>query len=134
MKEKIKNWLLDELAKWIHKVIISFQKDSLQKLFIILISPFLIYAFSELLVDFSIFAMIGYCVACIYGLSKILDDPYRIIKWGAGYAIGASVTPLVFSLVWPELKQGTSMGIFTSAIMLYVLFMILWRARELKKS
>lgn len=53
---------------------------------------------------------------------------------GVGYAIGASVTPLVLSTVLPEIQKGTSVSIFSGLVILYVLFMIWWRARELKKS
>ncbi len=94
----------------------------------------MIYIVAELLADFSLFTAIGYCVACICGFSKILDDPYRIIKWGAGYIIGASVTPLFFSLLWPQIKEGTSKSIFTTLIITYALFMIWLRARALKNS
>ena len=134
MKEKIKRLLIKELNKWVSKVWKEIKKDPIQKLAIIFISPFLIHAFAESLVDFSLFTAIGYYVACIYGFSKILDDPYRIIKWGTGYAIGASVTPLIFSSLWPQVKEGTSVSIFSAVIIAYVLFMIWWRARELKNS
>lgn len=130
----MKEILVKEFRKWIRNVWREIKKNPSQTIPIILISPLLIHAFAEALVDFSIFTAIGYYVACIYGFSKILEDPYRIIKWGAGYAIGAAVTPLVFTSFWPQIQEGTYVSIFSAIIIAYVLFMIWWRARELKNS
>lgn len=130
----MKELLTRELNNWLKDLFISINKDPLQKIVLILILPFLIHTMAEALLDFGLFTAIGYYVACIYGFSKILDDPYRIIKWGAGYAIGASVAPLIFSSVWPEIKGGTSVSIFSGLVILYVIVMIWLKARELKKS
>lgn len=126
--------IIDALSKWLGDLIESIRENPLQKIALIFISPFIIHAMAEALSDFSIFAMIGYYVACIYGFSKILDDPYRIVKWGAGYAIGASVTPLLLSSVWPEIKEGTYLSIFSGVVILYVIVMIWLKARTLKNS
>lgn len=130
----MKELLLREMGKWFEKLFASIRKDPVRKIALIFISPFIIHAMAEALLDFGIFTTVGYYFACIYGFSKILDDPYRIVKWGAGYAIGASVTPLLFSMAWPELQKGTSISIFTAIIIVYILFMIWWKARELKIS
>lgn len=133
IKEKIKEILIRELIKWVTNVWKEIKKDPIQKLTIIFISPFLIHAFAEVLVDFSLFTEIGYYIGCIYGFSKILDDPYRIIRWGGGYAIGASITPLIFSSIWPQIQEGTYSSIFTTIIISYVFIMIFLKVRELKK-
>ena len=134
MKEKIKGILIREFQKWISNVWKEIKKNPKQTIPIIFISPFLIHAFAEALVDFSIFTAIGYCIACVYGFSKILDDPYRIIRWGGGYAIGAAITPLIFSSILPQLKEGTTVSIFSAIIILYVFIMMWLKVRELKKS
>jgi hypothetical protein len=101
---------------------------------LIFISPILIHAMANALLGFGWFTALGYYVACIYGFSKILDDPYRIIKWGGGYAIGASVTPLIFSSFWPQIKEGTYVSIFSGLVIIYVIIMVWLKARELKES
>lgn len=134
MKEKIKEILIREFQKWLGKVWKEIKRNPKQTIPIIFLYPFLIHAFAEALVDFSIFTAIGYYVACIEGFSKILNDPYRIIRGGVGYAIGAAITPLIFSSIWPQLKEGTAVSIFSAVIILYV-FIIMWlNVRELKKS
>ena len=134
VKEKIKEILIREFQKWIKKVLKKIKKNPKQTIPVIFVSPFLIHAFAEVLVDFSLFTAIGYYVACIYGYYKILDDPYRVIKWGVGYAICASVTPLIFSSIWPQIKEGTYVSVFSALVIVYVLFMVWWRARELKNT
>lgn len=130
----MKELLIRELDKWIKNLIESIKMDPFQKILLIFIFPFLIHAMAEALLDFGLLTTIGYYAACIYGFSKILDDPYRIVKWGVGYAIGASVTPLIFSSVWPEIQKGTYLSIFSGLVILYVVVMIWLKARELKTS
>lgn len=126
--------VIRELDIWIKKLIESIKMDPFQKILLIFISPFLIHAMAEALLDFGLLTTIGYYVACIYGFSKILDDPYRIVRWGAGYAICASVIPLIFSSVWPEIQKGTYLSLFSGLVILYVVVMIWLKARELKTS
>lgn len=126
--------VIRELDIWIKKLIESIKMDPFQKILLIFISPFLIHAMAEALLDFGLLTTIGYYVACIYGFSKILDDPYRIVRWGAGYAIFASVIPLIFSSVWPEIQKGTYLSLFSGLVILYVVVMIWLKARELKTS
>ncbi len=130
----LKEALNREFHTWLNKLVTSIKKDPIRKIALIFLSPFIIHAMAEALLDFGILPTIGYYVSCIYGFSKIVDDPYRIVKWGAGYAIGAAVTPMVFTMVWPEIQKGTSLSIFSGVIIFYVLFMIWWKARELKNS
>ncbi len=129
----MKELLIREFNKWLKDLYISIKKDPIQKIVLIFISPILIKAMADALLGFGLLTAIGYYVACIYGFSKILDDPYRIIKWGVGYAIGAAVTPLIFSSFWPEIKKGTYVSIFSGLVILYVIVMVWLKARELKK-
>lgn len=126
--------IIREFNKWLKDLFRSIKKDPLQKIVLISILPILIHAMANALLDFGWFTALGYYIACIYGFSKILDDPYRIIKWGGGYAIGASVTPLIFSSFLPQITEGTYVSIFSGLIILYVLVMVWLKARELKKS
>ena len=130
----MKELIIRAFNKWLINLFRSIKTDPFQKMVLIIISPILIHAMANALLDFGWFTALGYYVACIYGFSKILDDPYRIIQWGGGYAIGASVTPLVFSSLWPQIKEGTYVSIFSGLVILYVIAMIWLKARELKKS
>jgi len=126
--------IIHEFNKWLKDLFRSIKKDPLQKIVLIFISPILIHAMANALLGFGWFTALGYYVACIYGFSKILDDPYRIIEWGVGYAIGASVTPLIFSSFWSQIKESTYVSIFSGLVILYVIVMVWLKARELKKS
>lgn len=126
--------IIREFNKWLKDLFRSIKKDPLRKIVLIFISPILIYHMANALLGFGWFTALGYYVACIYGFSKILDDPYRIIEWGVGYAIGASVTPLIFSSFWSQIKESTYVSIFSGLVILYVIVMVWLKARELKKS
>ncbi|MCG2736686.1 MAG: hypothetical protein L6282_09875 [Candidatus Methanoperedenaceae archaeon] len=130
----MKELIIREFNKWLKDLFRSIKKDPLQKIILIFISLILIQAMADALLSFGWFTVLGYYVACIYGFSKILDNPYRIIYWGGGYAIGASVTPLIFSSVWPQIKEGTYVSIFSGVVILYVIIMVWLKARELKES
>lgn len=130
----MKELLIREFNKWLKNLFKSIKKDPLQKIPLIFILPFIIHVMAEALLDFGLLTTISYYVACIYGFSKILDDPYRIIKWGGGYAIGASVIPLIFSSVWPQIKEDTYASMFSGLVILYVIVLFWLKARELKKS
>jgi len=126
--------VIHEFYKWLNELAESIKEDPLQKIVLIIISPFLIHAMANALLGFGWFTALGYYAACIFGFSKILDDHYKIIKWGVGYAIGAAVTPLVLSSAWPEIKAGTWGSIFSGLVILYVVVMLWLKARELKGS
>lgn len=130
----MKELLIREFNKWLKDLFISIKKDPFQKIVLIVISPIIIHAMANALWGFGWLTALGYYVACIYGFSKILDNPYRIIQWGGGYAIGASVTPLLFSTVWPQIKEGTYVTIFSGLFILYVVANIWLKAEELKKA
>jgi hypothetical protein len=126
--------IIREFNKWLKDLFRSIKKDPLQKIVLIVLSLILIPHMANALLGFGWFTALGYYVACIYGFSKILDDPYRIIEWGVGYAIGASVTPLIFSSFWSQIKESTYVSIFSGLVILYVIVMVWLKARELKKS
>ena len=129
----MKQLIIREFNKWLKDLFRSIKKDPIQKIALIIISPILIYAMAEALLDFGWFTAFGYIVACSYGFSKILDEPNRIIQWGGGYAIGASVTPLIFSSIWPQIKEGTYASMFSALVILYVIRIIWLEARKLKQ-
>jgi hypothetical protein len=130
----MKELLIREFNIWLKDLFISIKKDPFQKIVLMVISPILIHAMANALWGFSWFTALGYYVACIYGFSKILDDPYKIIRWGGGYAIGAAITPLIFSSFLPQIKEGTFVSIFSGLVILYVIVMVWLKAKELKES
>ena len=114
--DEIKEFLEDrggDFIEWLEEVWEKIEKNPRKNIPLIIISPIIIYAMAEALLPLSIFAVIGYVVACLYGFSNILDNPNRMLLWGVGYAIGAAITPIIFSSVWPEIQKGTSISIFS---------------------
>jgi hypothetical protein len=134
MLGKIKNFVVEKFLGWLEDVWNKIKQNPRKSIFLILISPIIIYLIGEFLLSFSIFATIGYFVACLYGFSRILEDPFRMLKWGAGFAIGAAVIPLIFSVAWPEIQKGTSVSIFTGLIIFYIVVMVWLKARKIKKK
>lgn len=126
MSEAIGNWLLEIWE--------SIKKNPLEKIILIVVSPILIRAMAEAILDFSWFAMVGYYSACIYGFSKILDDPYRIIKWGVGYVIGAVAVRMIFDNMIPAYSGNDAVSLLSVIVIGYVILMFYLKARELKNS
>jgi len=122
------------IGKWLLNIWEEIKKDPVRKILLILISPILINAMAEAILDFSWLSMIGYYVACIYGFSKILEDPYRIIKWGVGYVIGAVAVKMIFENLIPVYDSNNFVSIFSAFVIGYVLLMFFLKSRELKNS
>ena len=126
--------IIDLIGEWLFDIWEEIKKDPVRKILFILISPILINAMAEAILDFSLLSMIGYYVACIYGFSKILDDPYRIIKWGVGYVIGAVAVKMIFENLIPAYDGNNFVSIFSILVIGYVILMFFLKARELKNS
>ena len=94
----------------------------------------IIYAIANALLPFGAITMVGYIFACIYGFSKILDDPYRMVMWGLGYAIGALAVSLILSSALLLLSKGEATSIFAGGVILYVCVVFWLKARKLKKK
>lgn len=126
--------ILDLIGEWLFDIWEEIKKDPIRKILLILISPILINALAEAIYDFSWLAMTGYYFACIYGFSKILDDPYRIIKWGVGYIIGAVAVKMIFENMIPSYDGNNAVSILSVIVIGYVIIMLYLKARELKNS
>ena len=128
------NSIINLIGEWLFDIWEEIKKDPIRKILLILISPILINAMAKAILDFSWLSTIGYYVACIYGFSKILDDPYQIIKWGVGYIIGAVAVKMIFENLIPAYDGNTFVSIFSVLIIGYVILMFFLKSRELKNS
>jgi hypothetical protein len=125
--------ILEAVTNWLSEIWEIIKKDP-KVIIWILILPILINAMAKAILDFSLLAMIGYYVACIYGFSKILEDPYRTIKWGVGYVIGAVAIKMIFENMIPAYDSSNAISIISVIIIGYVILMFYLKARELKNS
>lgn len=126
--------ILDAIGEWLLDIFHEIKKDPVRKIIFILISPIIINAMAKTIFDFSLLAMISYYVACIYGFSKILDDNYRIIKWGVGYVIGAVAVKMISENLIPAYDGNNAVSILSVVVIGYVIVMFYLKARELKNS
>jgi RsiW-degrading membrane proteinase PrsW (M82 family) len=130
MKEKI----LRGIESWFLKLFEIIKKDPLQKTVLIFVLPIIINAMAKAILEFSVLSAIGYYFACIYGFSSALEDPYRVIKWGVGYVIGAIAVKMVFENMIPAFDPNNAVSIVSVLVIGYVVIQFYLKSRELKKS
>jgi hypothetical protein len=127
----MKDVMISEFYKWLNDLSESIKEDP-GKIVLIFFLLILIQAMANVLLSFGWFTYLGFYATCIFKFKKILDNPSIFLIWGVGYAMGATVTPLVFSLALPEIKAGTWVSIFSGLFIFYVLVMLWLKARQLK--
>ena len=87
-----------------------------------------------LLASYGLFTHIAYVIACVYGFSRIIANPYRPLIWGVGFALGAVATDLIFSTFIPTISGGDWVSVFSGLVILFVIIMVYLKSKELKNS
>ena len=82
--------------------------------------------------SYGFLALIGYIFACLYGATKIIDEPRRSLMWGVGYFFAATTTNIFFEMFVPEIKGETATSSLAAIVILYVIAIIWFKSRELK--
>ncbi|MBS3126093.1 hypothetical protein J4453_01470 [Candidatus Woesearchaeota archaeon] len=126
--------ILSAVGVWLLEIFESIRKDPIRKIVLILISPIIINAIAEAILDFSWIATVGYYSACILGFSKILDDPSRVVKWGVGYVIGAVAVKMIVENMIPAYDGNDAVSLISVFVIGYVILAFYLKARELKNS
>jgi cytochrome c biogenesis protein CcdA len=127
--------IADLITNWAKSVMEKIMENPIKNIVIIIVSFVLgYYLIVEIFKIAGILTVVGYAFACIYGLAKIIDDPYRIIRWAVGYIIGSVAIKLIFEEFVPQITSATSTSIFASLIILYVCVRFYLKAKELKES
>tara|TARA_Y100000310_G_C20470628_1_gene709850 strand:+ start:55 stop:441 length:387 start_codon:yes stop_codon:yes gene_type:complete len=127
------NFVLKSIWNWFLGIARAVRKDP-RKILFVLLSPFLIHVMAEAILDFSWLAMVGYYSVCVYNFSKILEDPYRVIRWGVGYIVGAVAIGIIFDNVIPAYNGNDVVSIISMLITGFVVFKFYLNAEELKNS
>lgn len=122
------------IINWRKKLIKKIKKDPIRNILIILIAPILIYFVAHLLFDFSIIASVVYILVCIYAFTSILENPTKVITWGAGYLIGTIAIGLIFSKLIPILSKNDWTSIFSGIILICIIITILAKSHHIKKK
>ena len=85
------------------------------------------------MLDFGVFPFISYILTCIYGFTRIIDNPNRPLVWSVGFIVGTEVIKLIFDSFIPTIKGGDAVSWFAGLIILYVILKLFLKSRELKK-
>ena len=121
------------MEKWFKSVLKKIIENPIQNIFIFIVTIVIIYLLGVTLYnEFGIITAIGYIFACIYGITKIIDKLERAIIWAVGYIIGAIVIPLALENIIPIMKKADWASLIAILVMVYVIFMLYMKSRELK--
>ncbi|MBR9677373.1 hypothetical protein GOV04_04485 [Candidatus Woesearchaeota archaeon] len=134
MKDKIKEIILKVLIKWIQGIWDKI-KEKPQNILPAIISIWMSYYLALEIFNLSgILTIVGYVFAVIYGIAKIIDDPYRIIYWAMGYIIGQQAVKVLTEMFIPRITANTTTSLVSAGVILYVVVALYLKAMELKKS
>lgn len=125
--------LLEILKGWLEDVWHKLKKDPIQSIISLFLCVFLVPVLSKVIIQsFGVLTFIGYIFACIYGLTKLIDDPRRSIVWSIGFIVCATAVKLIFDSVIPIAKGKDMVSIFSALVMLYVIGALYFKGKELK--
>jgi hypothetical protein len=128
------NVLISAIENYFLSLFKKIAKDPLKNIAIILVSLMIIWFMAQAIVPFGIFTTISYVIACLYGFSKIIDNPNRPLIWGVGFVIGSQAIKLITTSFLPMIKEGTSVSILSGLVILYVIVTLYIKAYRLKKE
>lgn len=121
------------IHRWRKNLFRKFKKDPIRNTLIILVAPVMIYFVAKLLFDFSVFASTGYVLVCIYAFANILDDPTKVMTWGAGYLMGTIAIGLVFNELIPTLSRNDWTSFFAAFVLIYIIIAIWAKSCQIRK-
>ena len=84
--------------------------------------------------NFGWITVIGYIFALINGISKIDEDPHRIIKWGVGFFGCAYLPKFVFDTYIKNFNYNGIISIISIGVVIYVLVALYLKYYYLRKS
>jgi len=128
----MKYLIIEMIFKYLNSVLEKI-KENPKNIIVILVSVLIIKSMAQAIYPFGLITTISYIIACIYGFTKIIDDPYRPLVWGVGFIIGTQATNILSNLLIPELKTGTMVSLFSVSIIFYVFIIFYQKSRELKR-
>ena len=114
----MKEAILEAIGEWLSSLYKKIIENPIRNLILLVVSIFIIFYMGQALYNsFGIITLIGYIFACIYGITKIVDNPERVLVWGVGFLIGADTASIIGCLV-----------------ILYVVIALYIKSRELKNA
>lgn len=120
------------ISDWLEDIIDKFMDNLPKSIFSLFLIPFIIWAMTGAILDFSFFAAIGYISYCLVNLGKILEKIERALSYGVAYVIGTILFDTFITSVWPLMK-GDGASIFSALVLTYVLASLYFKKEELKK-
>ncbi|MDE1828072.1 MAG: hypothetical protein KGH65_02860 [Candidatus Micrarchaeota archaeon] len=128
--------IISHIILWLDSLITKFFQNPKKSVVMLLIAVLLVYYFSQALYNsFGLLTVIGYIIGCIYGATKIIDEPRRTLVWGVGYAISATLIKIVSQSLLPEFTGGiTPVSIFSAIVIMYVLLRLFLISQALKQQ
>lgn len=126
--------ILDVFGKWFNGIIEKL-KEKPKSIPVTIVAILVSYYLAiEVLKISGWITLTGYVFAVVYGLVKIIDDPYRPIKWAVGYILGQQAIKIGIQMILPQFKSSTDfiISLISILLILYVCVALYLKAKELK--
>ena len=125
--------ILSIIESWFSSLIEKIFENPIRNIIILIVSGYIIYAMGDVIFDsYGIIPLLGYIFSCLYGISKIVDDPRRTVAWGVGYFIGALAFKMIPEFIFPQLDSMTWVSVISILVILYVIVQFYLKAQDLK--
>ena len=128
MKSLIIRLLNDYFASVFKKI----KEDPMRNISILSFSIVVIYFMLNAILPFGFITTISYLIACIRGLTKIVDDPYRPLLWSIGFVFSAVMIKILVNRLVPNFNEITLISLISVLLIVYMVTPILLKLREFK--
>lgn len=123
------------IKDWFHRLLDKILEDPIINIVRLFASGFVMYAFAAYFYEyFSIITLIGYVFLYIKGITSIIDDPRRIVRWAIGFFLGAIAFRIISEYLIPILDFKDITSVISVIFILYIIFIFFFKSRVLKNS
>lgn len=129
------NFINRRFNRWKNRLKSRFSKNPIKSALLLMIAITLIYFIAiEIRRYLGLFPLIAYLLACIIGISEIIDKPHRTMIWASGYLLAAIAIAVFFVYLMPALKGiKDTASIVSALVILYITIKLFTTSRKLKK-
>jgi hypothetical protein len=132
--EKMIEWIKAWLVNWITNLWKKIKERPFENISILIVLLLIIPKLGNTILTISLISTISYYIACIYGITKLIDDPRRAVTWCVGYIIGAMAFRLVVDNVLPMFRFNDLIASIGALVVFVVAVEFYTKSQELKKS
>ncbi len=130
----MESWLWDAIEQYFLDLRKKISEHQTKNIFVLLSSLLLISVMGySIFLYFGFFSTLSYVFVCVYGVSMIIDYPYKLAEWSSVFVIFTVMTDVVSRLFYPNIIT-QSLATISSVFIIYVVLMFSLKGRSYRKS